>query len=266
MANSTAFLFLDECMYEPLDLVALTGVLVPLGCYCQLRDEICAITWKLLNPPPNTVPAPIELHASNLLAELGGSHDQDVLDRLRVDVFESAVNLVNRYRLRVFRVAYLNHSEIRTSMEGDPQLYGLTFFGIKNLIQDCLANTLIIPVMDGIPSSASEKSSPPRIDRQLIRSFALGVRNTHHFRQNPAVAKLISIKNTENLAEPLFADSQFSTMLQLTDLVSYLLLQLERDEREAGRTISDYRAEVLRCAKAIDHGLLKCWIDRMEFA
>ena len=67
MASEVAFLFLDECSHESLDLAALTGVLVPSHSYNAVRDEICQISWDVLRPPPNTVPAPIELHARNLL-------------------------------------------------------------------------------------------------------------------------------------------------------------------------------------------------------
>ena len=61
--------------YERLDLAALTGVLVPLDRYVAARDAMCKVAADVLSAPPNTVPAPIELHARDLLSALSGRND-----------------------------------------------------------------------------------------------------------------------------------------------------------------------------------------------
>jgi hypothetical protein len=253
-----ALLFLDECSYEPLDLAALTGVLVPLTAYIGVRDAVCRITWDVLTPPQDTVPQPIELHGRDLLSEIG-DRDEKELDRLRIQVYADVVRIVNDNNLRVFRFAYLNRSEIAAAMNGDPQLYGLNFANIQIALQTTLAETIVFPVMDGIPGCDPAKSKAPRINPQLIRAFAQQVRWIHHARQCSAVADSISIKNVANLAEPVFADSAHSTLLQLTDLVSYLLLQLDREELQPCDSPSDYRKEVLICARNFRPALLHRW-------
>lgn len=258
MANPMAFLFLDECSHDALDLAALTGVLVPLDAYNDVRDAVCQITWNVLKPPANTVPSPIELHARDLLSELL-DRDAAELDRDRIEVFTAVARVVNDFRLRVFRVAYLNRSEIASLMNADPQLYGLTFFGIQTALQNTLAETIVLPVMDGIPGCAPNAKRPPRIDPQLIRAFAQQVRWIHHGRRCQAVTNSISIENVVNLAEPVFADSAHSTLLQLTDIISYLLLQLERHELKPPSSSSDFRNQVLNCARTLDTDLLNCW-------
>jgi hypothetical protein len=42
-----AFLFLDECSHERLDLAALTGVLVPFEKYNAVRDKVRAYALNL---------------------------------------------------------------------------------------------------------------------------------------------------------------------------------------------------------------------------
>lgn len=119
MSQSMAFLFLDECSYEPLDLAALTGLLVPLERYVAVRDAVCRVVADILRAPVNTVPAPIELHARELLSSLSDRPTAD-LDHDRLDVLSKVVSLVNEQQLRVIRVAYLNRKEIAQMMALDP--------------------------------------------------------------------------------------------------------------------------------------------------
>jgi hypothetical protein len=258
-----AFLFIDECAHEALDLVALTGVLVPFDRYNAVRDAVCQTTWDVLNPPANTVPAPIELHGRDLLSELVDRNQRD-LDRARIEVLASVVRIVNGYHLDVFRVAYLNRKEINRHLKDDPNLYGLNFFGVQTALQAKLADTLIVPVMDGVPGCPPNTRRPPAIDPKLIRAFAQQVRWVHHASRDQSVANSLSIANVGNLAEPAFADSAHSALLQLTDLVSHLLLQLEREELEPSPP-SNYRSEVLQQARAFNKALLHCWKGRLRF-
>jgi hypothetical protein len=258
MTRTVAFLFLDECAYQALDLAALTGVLVPLKHYGDVRDEMCRLVRDIQPTKPNTIPQPIELHGRNLLSDLQ-SQDPDALDRARLRVLQTVVGLVNDYRLDIFRVTYLNRKEVARSLRHDPALYGVTFLGIQASLQRLMEHTLVIPVMDGIPGWRPTARRPPRIDPTLIRAFAHNVRYLHHLRQYEAVASSISLANAHNLGEPLFADSAHSVLLQLVDLVSHLLLQLDREELEPNREASPYRIEVLRQAKALDRKLLHCW-------
>jgi Protein of unknown function (DUF3800) len=256
MTQTVAFLYLDECFHEALDLAALTGVLVPLEHYRSVRDEMCRLVRDVQVTSPNTVPGVIELHGRELLSEIN-DQEPDTLDAARLHVLETVIRIVNHHKLDVLRVAYLNHREmlkhkdlhsIRTT---DPKLYGLTFLGITFSLGRIMEKSLVIPVMDGIPSSRAIKR-PPAIDASLIRAFAQMVRQVHHFRQYDQIAKSISIANAHNLGEPVFADSAHSVLLQLVDLVSYLLLQLDRDELEPVSAVSSYRRSVIESARALD--------------
>jgi hypothetical protein len=253
---------MDECSCESLDLAALTGVLVPWSEYNTVRDRMCRLALDLQSPPPNTLPRIIELHANNLLPELNTS-PQEVADEARFNVLSNVVDIVNAHGLTVIRIAYLNRTEIATHMKFDTKLYGPTFFGIESALQPILANTIVLPVMDGVPSCDQNSRRAPSIDPQLIRAFAHQVRWIHHARQSVNFATGVSIDNAENLAEPVFADSAHSVLLQMTDLVSHLLLQLEREELERDPP-SPYRSRVLKIAHELDPANLRCWKGRMR--
>lgn len=145
--SAMAFLFLDEGMYKPLDLASLTGVLVPLEAYGTVRDEMCRLVWEVLSPEQKVVPAPIELHGRHLLPELASRLRPRQTRRLHV--LARVTSIINAHRLRVLRVAYLNRTEIAAFMQDDSKLYGLNFIGVQTGLQDMMAKTLVVPVMDG---------------------------------------------------------------------------------------------------------------------
>jgi hypothetical protein len=254
MALGCAFLFLDECSYAPLDLSALTGVLVPLDKYIALRDGMCKIVVDALADVPDTISQPIELHGNDLLSELTdlepGEHD-----RRRLEVLRESAALVNKNRLKLFRVGYLNRSEIVQFLKVDRDLHGLNFLGIEAALAKTLSESLVFPVMDGIPRSSPDTKAP-KINPALIRAFAAHIRFTHHLRQYPYTARSLSIENVTNLAEPAFGDSTHSVMLQLVDLISWLLLQLEREKYAPSAETSDYKKQILAIAKGIDPALV----------
>jgi hypothetical protein len=260
-----AFLFIDECSFDSLDLSALTGVLVPLEAYNPVRDAMCQLTWDVLNPPPNVVPAPIEFHSSDLLNKIDGLNVANS-DELRLHVLSTVVNIVNTHGLQLYRVAYLNRKEIAARMPIDQMLYGLNFFGMQSMLQNELGNRIILPVMDGIPGRApSDGKAPPRIDPAMLRAFDRNVRWIHNARCHTNTANNLSIKNVHNLAEPVFADSEHSTLLQLADLTSYLLLQREREDLSPPSAHSEFRLKLLRIAAAFRDDLVHAWKGKMHF-
>lgn len=167
-SSSIAFLFLDESQFEPLDLAALTGVLVRSEVYNSVRDAMCRIIHDVQASPPQVVEMPIELHASRLLKNLAG-RDASVPDELRLRIFAQVVNIVNSRNISVYRNAYLNRSKIaplfRVGAEStsDSKLYAINFHHILSMIQPELARSIIVPVMDGIPACA-DPSKRARID------------------------------------------------------------------------------------------------------
>lgn len=236
---------MDECLYPPLDLAALTAVLVPLEKYNIVRDAMCRIVWDIVDSNEHQVPVPVELHASDLLR--GRS------DTVRLSVFSAVAEIVRSNRLSIYRSTYLNSRELSDIFEGDAKLYGLNFFNIQMWLEKHLADRLVVPVMDGIPSQRPNGKKAPRIDGQLIRAFAHNVRYTHHIRQSKTRAQMLSIQNLENLCEPLFADSAHSTLIQLVDIISYMLLQTEKADLDSKTPLSAFQNLILREAGQVEY-------------
>ena len=59
-----------------------------------------------------------------------------------------------------------------------------------------------------------------------------------------------------NRAEPAFADSAHSVMMQLVDVISYLVLQLERHELERNTHKSSFATRLLAAAQRIRSDLI----------
>lgn len=254
---------MDECTYEPIDLAALTGVLVPLEQYATVRDAIGKVIWDAQNPPENTVPQPIELHGRDLLSQLPFTH-QIEHDEACLNVLANIVGIINVHELNVIRYAYLNYSEISKIFKGDLKLYGLNFSNMLYGLQDVLETAVVLPVMDGIPSFTGGASKPPRIVPQLINAFARNIRYMHHSRNLGSVTANLSVHNFHNLAEPVFSDSRHSVCLQLVDVVSHMLLQLEKNELEPQNVRGDYQLGVIQRAERINPDLLHLWKGKLQ--
>ncbi|MCP5265134.1 MAG: hypothetical protein H6934_03440 [Burkholderiaceae bacterium] len=252
-------------MYEELNLAALTGILVSAEQYIAVRDEMCRFAVDVQPSAPNVIPEVIEFHARAFLDDVAHLHG-DRIDEVRLSTLQRVVDLVSEHRLSIYRVTYLNRTEIAALMPRDPKLYGLTFFGIQSWLQSVMADKLVIPVMDGIPHTGgiNVPRRAPNIEPMLIRLFALNVRSIHHFRQYPSVADCLSIANAHNLGEPVFGDSTHSVFLQLVDLLSHMLLQKERAELEDASNLTDYRRKTLQIVDGIPPDLLHMWKGKMR--
>ncbi|MGR9105604.1 MAG: DUF3800 domain-containing protein [Gammaproteobacteria bacterium] len=264
---NTAFLFLDECMYAPLDFASLTGVLVPADRYAAVRDEMCRLAIDVQPSPPNGIPPVIEFHGQALLKNEDLEKHYDArIDSVRLSVYQRVVDILCEHQLSVCRITYLNRKEVDILFQKqDPNLYSLTFFGMQAWLEKFMADTLIIPVMDGIPDTGgvNAPNRSPRVNTTLIRAFARTVRTTHHLRQFWSDANSLSFANSHNLAEPVFADSAHSVLIQVVDLVSHMLLQVERAEHQDESKLNDYRRDVLKIARKIPSKLIHRWAGKM---
>ena len=260
--QKTYFLFIDECLNPNLNLAALTGIFVPLDKYTLIRDEISKLVFNVQAPQINIVPPLIELHARNLLEELSNNNPNKT-DKGKIKILSDIVDIVNRHRLLILRISYLNHREITDFLKGDSKLYQTIFSNILGLIQKFFFDSLILPVIDGIPSCKPSSRKSPKIDTQLIFSFAHQIRFIHHMRCNKNIKKGHSLDNFINIAEPVFVDSYYSTLIQLVDLVSYLLHQVEKTDLNPNKIKSDYQKKILNCARSIDSNNLITWKGKL---
>lgn len=262
MSNSVIFAFIDESVSRELDLASLTAVLVPSEQYAGVRDAVIRLGVELQRPPPNTIPAPIEFHGCEMLKSVEHATDDD-----RILAFDRLVGIVNAERLPVLSVGYTNWSELSLIRKHDDKLHGLNFIGMLTGLQSLLARgTLVVPVVDGIPGgildAANRRRTSP-VERDIFMAFIGNVRYGQHLRVagGQAVESSLSIEGYGNLADPVFSDSAMSPLLQLADVVSYLLTIRDAADRAAP---SGFKARVLAVANRLDESLLKTWRGAMN--
>jgi hypothetical protein len=234
---------------------ALTALVVLSQLYPAVRKRLVELNVRLQSLPPNHLSTHIqELHAQALLSDWPQFKDMSPtdLDDKRIEVLVEAIEIVNAHRLPVLHCAYTNTKAIRELDRGaDPKLYSLNLLGVLSPFGPLLARGLVVPVMDGVPGTKRGKAS---VDPVLIRAFA-------RVPQSYAVANACGIKdsglnlpNSQNLVETFFVDSAHSPLVQLADLVAYMLLA--RYQRSHGN-VSSFKRRIADVGDKLDPSLLR---------
>jgi hypothetical protein len=234
----TLFLVVDETECAKTDVFALVGVLVPIEKVDTIRLDLNRFVRDLQAVPDDTVlPAP-ELHGSKMLLE---ENEAWATDDHRVRCYEKVVELVNEHRLRVLRVAYFKRSVARIA-EGDRKHHGLCYAGLSMSLSSTLEHAYVLPVMDGL-------------DQRVAGKLGQQSQSTGALRAMPGfAAESLSIENAERLMDPVFVDSRFSPLMQLTDVTAYLLHLL--DCERTGHSFTMYKSRLLAIAKGLDLSLV----------
>ncbi len=246
------FLYLDESV--DLDSAWLTGLLVPASQYPDVRDGVIRIARKALLAAGASAVAPIELHGVDMLKGVAGATDEH-----RLQVFSKVVELVNRYRLEVVSVGHVEKKRVRESFQNlhmDPgdKLHRLNFQELVDILH-LPPDVLVVPVFDGIPGRPPTGGMEP-VDRFAYEAFLLGGSITHWNRvmlEERPVGGLSHKENLRNLMEPVFSDSARSPILQLADIIGYLLGVAERVKQVQG---SAWKVQLANVAGRIDKQLL----------
>ncbi len=248
------FLFLDESV--DLDTAWLTGVFVPAEQYADVRDAVLRIAQEALIEAGHEHPAAVELHAVDLLRDVGG-----VTDDHRFKVFEKIVALVNAERLEIVRVGHSGAKKIRehftkANMDPGDKLYSHNFREVVEALR-LPEEGLVFPVFDGVPpqQQALRRNLQP-VDRHAYDAFMFGGHITQWGRVASEAKPVPWVEyktNLRNLGEPAFSDSARSPLLQLADMVGYLLCVADRVARAEH---SEWKARIARIARKIDPGLV----------
>jgi hypothetical protein len=256
------FLFLDESISR--DTAWLTGVFVGAGQYPDVRDAMIRIARAVLMAMGRSAAAPIELHGVAMLSEF-----PEATDEHRLRVFSEVVSLVNRAQLEVLSVGHVDKDNVRrnySDIDRDPgdKLYGQNLFELVEALQ-LHEDALLIPVFDGVPGRALNGKKQSPVDRFAHAAFLLGGNVTQWNRivfedkPNPIVHHK---PNLRNFMEPLFADSAGSPLLQLADIVGYLL---DATDREDLGTASEWKSRVASVARQIDPRLVNRRLLSIKF-
>lgn len=216
------FLFLDESV--ALGTAWLTGVFVNAAQCPDVRDAMIRIARGVLQAMGRPESAPIELHGVDMLRDF-----PEATDEHRLRAFSEVVDLVNRAELEVLSIGHVDKAQVQrryANLQMDPgdKLYTINLYELVDVMQ-LHEDVLVVPVFDGVPGRAPGMKHS-RVEPFAHDAFLRGGSVTHWNRvlyedkPHPVVRHK---PNLRNFMEPLFADSANSPLLQLADVVGYLL-------------------------------------------
>lgn len=246
-APATAFLVMDESDSPDTGIEGMIGVVFPVADCTPIRHEWYRAITALKRLPENHMVFPPVIHGSKMLSGEAWATDDD-----RLQCYAAAVSIVNSFRLRVYRAAYYTASlvELRKVMNGhDPRFRDLCSFGLKSMAAPSAAQFYMIPLFDGL-------------DPKVGRPLAMTSQGTHAFRAQGFSAERVSYGHVDHYMEPVFADSRHSALIQIADVILYLLHVLDC-ERE-GVTLSPFKSRLLDVAKTLDQSLVEQQIVHMR--
>ena len=236
-------MFLDECYSQKVRpdstfISSMTAVIIRADEYNSVRAAFYSILKPFIIPQDKTINLmPPELHGRDLLRD---EPDED--DRKKLDTYHQVVDLVIEYNLGIYRVGYYITPEYKTTFKGDERGTSQCWFAITTVTQPVYEDELLIAIMDGFETETVRKMSLMIRGCDIMRFADLG--------------NSISLKNTENIiGEVFYADSRYSVMIQIVDVVAYL--RNVNDLREEGMKFSSFKEKVLAEAKRLDT-VMKC--------
>jgi len=241
------FLFMDESISEAIDdknttISSLTGVLVPIHKYDDIRNEFYELLEWSIKPETNTINIHTpELHGREFLP------DED--DSKKIEMLEGVVNLVVSNKLEIYRGGYYITNPLREANKGDENMTSIIWFGLLRALSSKLKKEMIIPVMDGFDNNMVRKFS------QLVKQLDV-MRSIGH-------DKNLSVDHSKNiLGEVFYADSNHSVFTQVVDLISWLR-QLS-DVSSEGKNLTKYKQSLLPLSKVLDPIVIYDDIVEME--
>ena len=224
------FLFMDESISQDTNIASLTAMYISFEKYQQLRNQFYeTLDWATSSEPGRINLNPPELHGRKLLPEIDD-------DAQRLDAVAQIVDLVVKNELVLFRVGYCLTEKFRKTFKKEHSWLGLCWFGLLSVTQKLYQTKILIPVMDSCPIN-------------YVREFSSIVKSADIMRAVDLEHNL-SLKNTCNLAEVLYAHSNFSSLTQVVDIVSYL--RHVSDWSKCGLPMSDFKRELLIISERLE--------------
>lgn len=223
------FLFMDESFSETMRVSSLTGIVVPVEHYPRVRTEFYRLLPWAIEPAPNTIASAPELHGSDFL--------RSETDERKLEVFGGVVDLALAHALRVYRIGYFITDAIEQSLLHDRRLIGTCWFSLRSMMEPLLEREAVIPVMDGF-------------NQNLVDQFSAPVKFTDEISSIDKETWLGSRHTRNILGEVFYADSKYSVMIQIADLVSYL--RNASDLAKFGFPMSRFKASLAGLSRRLE--------------
>lgn len=227
--------------------------------YARVRDAVIRISVDVQHPAAGSAPVPLELHGVTMLNAMVGVTDDD-----RFLAFNKIVEIVNGEQLEVLSIVHSGVKDIQAHFDGfnmppGDKLYHWNLDAMFDEIR-LPEGGLVVPVFDGIPGQGDDGRQQPA-NRSAYETFLVGAYLSHWYRVAfPKPERYVP--NFHNLVEPTFSDSAKSPLLQLADVVGYLLHveDFVNTKRSEG-----FKREVARIAATLDRAIVRRVPSSMTF-
>ncbi len=225
-----SFLFMDETHSDEKlkpRISALTGLLVPIREYLELRAQFYTALHHYVVPESSHFAMPPEMHGKLLPGDT---------DQAKIANVAAVVDLVLSNRLKVYRVGYYITDGLQAAMPTDKWMVGTSWASLLHILEPVLARQLLIPVMDGF-------------DLNMVKSFSSTVRwcNVMHAAGS---GQMVSIKNSQQLiSEVVYTSSEYSVFTQVVDIVAYL--RKITDMKNDGWSLPPFKQRLLPWAQKL---------------
>ncbi len=224
----TAFLFIDESKIKinTVDFYSLTAILINSEVYDDIRSDFHSIFKHYYYPTENILYFGFpELHFNNLLPE----HGNDV----KISVLEQLTELLMIYKVKIYRIGMKDNPAFNNNSTFH---YATCWLYMEFLTSDIRKDTLIIPVFD----AGFDRSFQKRVDSLSGHNNLMDkMRVTPHQNKN-------TLSNLNNLGEPIYSDSKYSSFIQIVDYISGLINI--QDRHNSGEDISEFKKRLLALA------------------
>ena len=147
---------------------------------------------------------------------------------------QSIINVPVNIGFHIYRIGYYITPQFRKLFAADSKALGICWISLLSIIQDEFRNSLLIPVMDGLNQDCVDKFSG------MMQGF--NIASAAGFKDS------ISISNTDNIiGEVFFADSKYSILTQIVDIISYL--RCVNDQFCENNVFSPFKTDLHACNK-----------------
>jgi hypothetical protein len=225
-----SFLFMDETQSDEKlkpRISALTGLVVPIRQYLELRTQFYAALHHYVVPKPGHIAMPAEMHGKLL----PGTSDEEKIANVA-----AIVKLVISNRLKVYRIGYYITDDLQAATPGDQWMLGTSWGSMLHVLEPVLAGQMLIPVMDGF-------------DLNMVRSFSSTVRwcNVMHAAGS---GRNVSINHSQQLlSEVVYTSSEYSVFTQVVDVLAYL--RKITDMKNDGWPLPPFKASLFALAQKL---------------
>lgn len=243
-------MFIDETVNSYTKVSCFTSLYLRIKDYDKIRREIYLIHRKIKDRLGlGQYHDAVELHGKELLKGYAM-----VDDDFRYEILNNIVDIVNKYRIQVYRIGYNNVNEITKLMKGENEkLYGLHMLNYCELLNILTRKHKIFVIMDSIDQKTVNT---------LSRMVFIQTSNTLTFPDKPMS---YVIDKPQNIIEAIsYVDSRYSEMMQMTDLVSYLFNKLDYLDQGKENQLNNFAKELCKIGKRIDNRLVYNSIIKMN--